>query len=487
MNPIVYTFIKDAIITYCHKKQDSQKSSWLGKKVFLGYSNSRWKVYELSLFDRFARMLNLAYRDTHLKTVVDNFENLTTHDIKLIYDDLGQGGLSGLPQKLQEIFRENVQESKEVIKGSVLLDNEINKTATSLIDEIKGTESAQGNKIKSLKVPPATSPLYLKNYMYSRCYMDSVLEIMLSQDSIRERIFELHANENVSFENKKVLKTLMNLILTVDKIKEHGESDQSLSGKNSPGEEIRKAIFTSQLNPDLSDIEQIYTQQDASACLLLINDLLRNKFDTVEIDTPIIKKKKKDRTIIDKLLNREFARRPAIDNKLELRLREGRVNALQSLVDRFFAPRQGGNERNFEFADKQEISLPYSTQSKLLSLPDSLALHVSRYKFDPQTGEGKATESVRLPEDGIVNFSKHYSGTEPGPHRYEMTGYVVHHGDHLQHGHYTANIKIGNKFYECDDLSPELHTEITAKEFYDNQNAYLVMLKKIPTQTAIDQ
>jgi hypothetical protein len=57
---------------------------------------------------------------------------------------------------------------------------------------------------------------------------------------------------------------------------------------------------------------------------------------------------------------------------------------------------------------------------------------------------------------------------------------VVHHGNDLGHGHYTSNVKIGDKYYECDDMNHKFHREITAEEFYGNTNAYMVMLRKIP-------
>ena len=123
----------------------NKSSSWLGKKVYLAYNETEgWRVKELGLFDRALRGLNLAHRDTHLAKVMSAF-------YKLIPDEVDKISKNGLFEKMLT-FR--------------------------------------GKLIEGTSLPKATAPLSLVNYKASRCYTDSVMEVMLSQDSIRQKIFE---------------------------------------------------------------------------------------------------------------------------------------------------------------------------------------------------------------------------------------------------------------------------------------------------------
>lgn len=107
-----------------------QKSSWFGKKIFLGYSDaSGWKIYELGLFDRILRKLNVAYEDTHRQVVIKKLDDLNDDEILLIpkYDLIKK--MPGLSQKLEEIcskkiknfgmaFKQNFQNPLEMKKGA---------------------------------------------------------------------------------------------------------------------------------------------------------------------------------------------------------------------------------------------------------------------------------------------------------------------------------------------------------------------------------
>lgn len=431
-------------------KRHSSESSWLGKKIFLGYNNETgWKIYELNLFDRFLRVLDLDYQDTHRHNVIEKLSNLTEKNVLNI--GLLIEGMPGLQKKLKKIDQSSV--------------DSLQKNGDALTHVLL----------------PVISPLYLNNYKASRCYIDSVLEIMLSQDSIRLKIYQQYNQKNLQYsrkdispqlkeslgKEKKILKKLIYLIESVDKTKEHGNGIQSTIGKNSPAEKIREAIFLSKLNYDLSDVKKIYTQQDAAAVLLLINDLLDNSFETVEVDKAVG---------VDDVI----AKRPSTINlKLEIPLEKGYRCNLSYLIDKSFTQLDQNSTRKFEL-EGETIDLPYTTQTQLLTLPDSLTLQLSRYEFnlDMLRGE-KLTEPVVLPEDGIVDLKPYFAGKKSEICQYEITGYTIHKGNYLDCGHYIANVKIGDKFYTCDDMKNPPFREISKEAFYGNQNAYLVMLKKI--------
>lgn len=332
-----------------------------------------------------------------------------------------------------------------------------------------------------LPPPLATSPLYLKNYKHTRCYIDSVLEMMLSQNDIREKIFKECARKDLPSGKKEILEALRHLILVVHETKGQGKGRLSPEGAYSPGEMIREAIFSSKENQDLQDRKQIYTQQDAASIVLLINDLLNNSFQSVEIDTPIG---------YEETVSTIRSIRPPIDNyRLGLHFSEnlddGSILDLKELLKEQFRSKQAidgsGNasQRNFLLPDEQSLSSPFSTEQKLSSLPDSLTLHVQRFSYMKTLQGEKLNHSLLLPQDGLIDMAPYMLEKKSEPHQYEITGYVIHEGMSIHGGHYTANVKIGDKFFACDDMDTHFHQEITAEEFYGNPNAYLIMLKKI--------
>lgn len=505
------------------KKHQTQKSTWFGKQIYLGYNDETgWKILELDLFDRILRKMNLAFQDTHSKQVKGKLKELSNEELSGLIDTLPKlkGKLERIlerkldqPTSIRPITTETpsptskrheltsslssleslfaASQSEELTSSSSssepLSTTSYNEeftlssssseplSATSQNDELTSSSSSSeplsttSQDSEYSVSPPVTTPLYLRNYKASRCYIDSVLEIMLSQDSIRQKIFQECARDDITQEKRLVLTRLRDLILVVDQTHGQGTDAQSPIGPNSPGEQVRNAIFASGLNPDLTELESLYTQQDAAAALLLINQLLDNTFKTVEVDN----------------FEELFVERPiATNHKLELRLEEGWQYTLQSLLDQTFLPKESDSLRMFELSDGSEANLPYTTRTKLLTLPDSVALHLSRYTYSRETGVGKLTEPVALPQDGIVDLTPYYSGDDPGEYKYEITGYVIHHGHSLKSGHYTANIKIENKYYACDDLSRNFHKEISEEEFYGNQEAYLVMLKRLPQDSS---
>lgn len=606
-------------------------TSWLGKvveplfekKIYLGYNNKTgWKVYELGFLDRIFRKLNWDYQDTHQKLVLSKFEKLTLNEASLItrsqlakkiskefrkklykiYDQkvAGQkreaGEQSSIPSPKETVITSSEPPKKVILKQTnnppqTKKDPNSQKPGKPNLPPLEtlpeGNEGVENvgvqsikDKVSELESPRVTSPLFLQNYKLSRCYIDSVLEVMLSQDSIRQKIFDEYASvskacaakpiskeKKEALEKKKaILEKLCNLILIVHETKGQGTGMKSPIGKDSPAEKVRESIFASKLNQDLSDRKKIYSQQDASFVLLLINDLLGNgtiqtvvedigvvdkttgetvtasrshidttqklelRFDGVRPDEQmgrlidqliplLLSGKKKSRVVkrnqlIDQLIPLLQARStPTKDlsgfidqlkdirggaedlktltanqlNDLKGELRRG---DLQGMLDQFFTPEKAltgkGNEetRKFRLKNGSEVCLPFSSQPKIMSLSDSLTLHLSRSKFDlKKLQSGKCCDSVALPKDGIVDMTPYISGENSEPYKYEITGYVVHHGANLSSGHYTANIKIGDKFYACDDLgSRPYHKEISAGEFYGNKNAYLVMLKRRPNQ-----
>lgn len=437
------------------------------------------------------------------------------------------------------------------------------KTPNLTIDTASSPQAIGGSSPKP-PTPPAVSPLFLVNYRYSRCYIDSTLEVMLSQDNIRQKIDEvlhttvdqltriaerleneeLEPEQTEELENRadellrqgRVLESLLDLVIAVDNTQDLDldTKKELFEGPDSPGERVREAIFDSHLNLDLADQEDLYTQQDAAAVVLLLNDLLGNTIQTSIIDRAendphltverpsrgegklqlnFDRKKvqdyqtdrrnralalQKQRADQNKLRADQANQRKRgvvigpkkrvdpkvvkVTDKVDVEHPSAEISTLDDLIRSFFAPER--IERRFGKKDSQGkyIDEPAISQAKIKTFPDSLALHVNRTAYDSGVAS-KLEIPVSLPRDGIVDLTPHRMEDKPGEScRYEITGYIIHEGNDLKRGHYISCVKIGDKFYKCNDLSPNLNVEITADQFYNNRNAYMVMLKKIPAE-----
>ncbi|MFI0434467.1 MAG: ubiquitin carboxyl-terminal hydrolase family protein [Parachlamydiaceae bacterium] len=624
---MLYTSFKDAIINSYHilSEKTPKITGWFGKKVFLGYSEKKgWSVYQLGFLGQLFRKLDLAYHDTHQALIIGQLKNLNKQDIRLISTNYLSDKFPSLIKKFQELYPIHFQTPKANnephIRTPTLFTRSEEKPPYSDKNETKNrhkkitggvqkepTHSPSDSldrhnepikphkteaqrpisslekenraispplKEKSLPVkkeeqvieaPPVTTPLSLENYK-NRCYLDSVLEMLLSVTPIREKIFNECASQDRStqettdkesaMKQKKILITLRNLILSMDNAKKKEKEGTLLNGKDSPAEEVRNMIFASRLNPDLKCEKNLYTQQDASTILLLINTLLDHSFQTVEIDTPIVngticenlaakrpiatnyklelpfKENMKTREYIKKIVTKlpktldpsyellpyrnylidllakslpqvqSKNERSCLINELKT-LQKGMATDVPTLVQRLNALEKNLNNhledilkdffgskvaaaasgepetREFNLKNAEIAKLPFTSQTALVSLPDTLSLHVKRYEC-LQGVEKKADYDLVLPKEGIVDMTPYCSVNQEESYQYTITGYVVHHGNNLKSGHYTANIKIGNQFYHCDNCSPRLYEEISAEEFYGNTKAYLIFLKKIP-------
>jgi len=131
--------------------------------------------------------------------------------------------------------------------------------------------------------------------------------------------------------------------------------------------------------------------------------------------------------------------------------------------------------RKFEIEGKEK-ELPFVTHKSIVALPETLAIHLMRY----DNVGNKLCCGIKLPDDGMIDLSGYSSEGKGHGGKYEITGYVVHNGTSLDSGHYTANVKIRDKYFKCDDLSLSGYQEISnPKEFYQNQQPYIILLKKI--------
>lgn len=324
------------------------------------------------------------------------------------------------------------------------------------------------------EAPLALAPLSLKNRLNS-CYLDSVLEILLSQDEIRKKIFDAWRSKEI----KSVKETPSSKEIALFKSKHQIFEELCrllISSNHEKGlfsERVREAIFESELNVDFN-FNSIYKQHDAAAVLLLINDILDNSFESIDIDTSITEGKKGNLT----------CKRPSfISHILPLSCSEkvyDKMN-LTTLLDCYCSPQKAisskGDEETREFvtADGKKVNQPFMTETKIETFPDLLPLQIKRF----DNHHNKLEQLVLLPADGIIDMTPYSHKQSEEPIKYEIIGYVTHDGKTLNIGHYTANIKIGERFYHCDDQMSSYSKEISQEEFYQCNDAYLIMLKRL--------
>lgn len=333
------------------------------------------------------------------------------------------------------------------------------------------------------KISSAIHPLGL-SYIGNSCYMDSVMEMMLSQDCIRQKI--LQASRDIIKEKKSVAQELLEKDIPLKKLQTLKRKRFSVKKKEAllhrlielieassqgetaiPGHALRQAIFESGLHPYFhqKNSQNIYKQHDAADLLLLfMSDLLNCSFQTKSIDT--IKGGK------------TFERAPEANFTVISSLKDGE-NVFEDIIKDHFKERPSDERRKFTIDGKEE-NLHYITRPQILTMPDIMGIQFKRFAFG---AKGKKKEDpVILPKEGIVDFSPYYGGKTPDSCKYEIAGYVVHlPGGTMSNGHYVSYVKIGNQYFYCNDLSS--YSEISKEEFYGNKDSYMILLKKMPPES----
>lgn len=225
-----------------------------------------------------------------------------------------------------------------------------------------------------------------------------------------------------------------------------------------PGEPMRRAICQSGLNFDLN-LETLYEEHDAAEVLrLLMDDFLNTSFQTRATD------RIEGGQTFNRPIQTEFS--------MGLPILEG-TNSLAETLAFAYSELPSRNSRLFEI-DGKKHDLYFNTRSQILTMPETLGIQLLRFDLFE-----KKNNALTLPADGIVDLSAYYGGENYDSCKYEITGYINHRGFTRETGHYTVNVKIGEKYFECDDATSSFK-EISKADFYGNTNSYLILLKKIP-------
>eukprot|EP00049_Salpingoeca_infusionum_P014121 m.263214 g.263214 ORF g.263214 m.263214 type:complete len:787 (-) comp15601_c0_seq1:44-2404(-) len=155
------------------------------------------------------------------------------------------------------------------------------------------------------------------------------------------------------------------------------------------------------------------------------------------------------------------------------------TKTLEDALSRTFAPEQIDD---YTTPDGQKT--PATKTLTLESVPDTLFIHLKRFRFDPKWGIKKLTHHVAYPKRLILRTEwlgphlKAKAREEPTTTRYQLVGVVFHKGQTPANGHYTCtlNTPVGWLHYN-DKLVTLLESDHVTSSTPLNQ-AYILCYKR---------
>ncbi|MBA3720997.1 MAG: hypothetical protein H0W88_01180 [Parachlamydiaceae bacterium] len=426
------------------------------------------------------------YFENEFKMIVTKNEEIILDTFDSVYKSLADGYLE-VP-----ILRDELFQYACIIRAHVIpVTSRFNPKQIKFVERYELLLKDPVEKKPSNKVE---RPLSLRNIGNS-CYMDSAFETFMCIPEVRAKLHKEFVEENPKNPNSLILqkrKDIQKYLLQLIDSPQQKESTYlkhivkaTQRGPNSL-ELLRKAIFDSGFNRMEFTPAQLNTQLDAASVVeLMMDSVLNEKFILQSV------------AATDEIPGRLFYYPQEPANTFQIELGEpGKVFSLQKLINTSYAMRvlkddgrnlipkngiQNGEPENPEIAlDKaikpKEIRLIY----RLKTLPNLMAVHLKRF----QSRNGMTTKNsndVTLPRNGIIDLSTIYSPkdeTEDPLTRYEVMGYTIHQGGYGG-GHYVSHVKIGGKFYYCNDMGGEPYREISEEEFYTHKQPYTIMLRRL--------
>lgn len=385
-----------------------------------------------------------------------------------------------------ELLKEGLQQGIRSFKAKILILNH---------SILKIKNIFQSNQRKEISPVTIERPLFIRNIGNS-CYLSSVLQVLLSLKEIREKLEHPKKNELIRNPSKEIICKQLRRILKWDRQGRQEEIEPSLlallfpSLDHRPMANFRNALFASELNrvefpPQvLESLDELEMQKDAASVLeLLMHDVFGYAFQIQKVAYS-------GSFSGSKVLPLEF------HSVLQIPL-HSKATSLEELIAAYSdveticqaekpvevrtglnGIKPGKQEANIKNTSALEQNLYKHHQMQLKSLPPILALHLKRFKSRNGVLE-KVGTPVKLPENGWMDLSKWYhpNHAKLASAQYELAGYVVHSGS-LNGGHYTACVKIEDRFFACNDLQEPPFQPITKAEFYGNENAYLLVFKE---------
>lgn len=421
-----------------------------------------------------------------------------------IHRVLTKGGSLELPKDMREELLETWKSLENAIKPrlSHKKPDDASKKLSTKLNELKRIMDGIQLITSQKEVSGLSEPLRLRNIGNS-CYLDSVLQALAPLDVFFKDLSRpLRRDDYLDkldlFEKKSAIRK--ELLQFLEERRMNRGAEFSKIGfalflmEDGPSQyRLRQAIFKSGLKSDFSMIT-LEEQHDAAILMeLLIENFLPN-----------CRLKRQEYTSTDDLPGLEFEH--PVDDMLTLQipLRPEKYQSLSWLIkwvmhrrieraSRLYDPKDGKivDEKTgaaSQAAAPQNVE-KYVQWYRFKELPEALVLNFKRTIFTEALTKKKDERPVDLPDDGIVDLSMFYDAPKDGPKqaKYEIRSYVSHDGSDVELGHYVAYVKIKGKYFSCNDLDANGFKEITKKEFYGRQDAYMIVLERLPEEKAPEE
>lgn len=320
-------------------------------------------------------------------------------------------------------------------------------------------------------------PLKLQDLGKNSCYLDSVLQALFCIDEVCKGLSEPVLEEEKWEIQKELVQFLKDRKTVNDLVPFEGLPQEAPSINR-----LKNAIFKSGLDFEftMSELEKQHDAADAMS--FIFNQFLSHFQIMMQVYNST-----------DDFPGLEFKNHVTDKSYLfQVPFRDTHSTELKDFINWVLSRHYERSPRSFDPASGTMINrenglLSKSSPPKMINkyvqwnrfkeIPPVVCLHLVRF----DNGFGKNEREVTLPKDGIVDLEKY---TDPHPDgtkhaKYRIKSYVVHSGSSLYNGHYRAYVEYNGKYFCCDDQNKNSFKEISKEEFFDRNDAYLIVMEKI--------
>lgn len=468
--------------------------------------------------------------EKEIQKVFDRYDHLS-EELNFFYKEHGSKVLNQFLSVLEKLTQGGIKMPKKIREDMILTWKSLESAMQNHIPNLKKSVRQLFKNLKKrmhkieTNQPTEIQPLKLKNIDNS-CYMASVIQALLSIDSIRKELKrpispvpdkkeyegatpeyqKIYLEEYpAKFAHRVAIQSELLKLVKMQKMNAGNEcNDKGSDGfdeiqlglkyllsffdKEDPLHRLRRKIMKSGFHFDFN-MNALKEQHDAAGLLLLlINYLLPN-----------CKFKMQKSYSVEACPGIEFHGTVDLATSLQLNLLKptngDEIQTLENLIKQVIGqhvndseitinPKDGFIENTDQKAPDNETE-PFDVNefiewNSFKELPEVFTIHIQRFVGNTVDQQTKLKDPLLLPVNkGILDLSDYYNPSEGAPKgaKFKLKGYIEHIGESINGGHYVSYVEIDGKYYLCNDANIK---EISEDEFYGNVKAYLIFFERIP-------